>query len=48
MQAVAHNPNFAAKVQIPQSVGQDYNRADELRKQAQMAYKLRSGTRRNY
>ena len=26
--AVAHNPAFAAKVGIPQSVGQDFNKAD--------------------
>lgn len=29
MQAVAHNPKFAAKTGIPQSVGQDYAQADQ-------------------
>lgn len=31
MQAVAHNPEFAAKVDIPQSVGKDYADADRGR-----------------
>lgn len=29
MAAVAHNPQFAAKVGIPQSVGEEFNAADE-------------------
>lgn len=29
MQAVAHNPEFAAKVDIPQSVGRDFVEADK-------------------
>jgi hypothetical protein len=29
MAAVAHNPAFAKKVGIPQSVGQDFNQADK-------------------
>lgn len=29
MEAVAHNPKFARKVGIPQSVGKDYDRADK-------------------
>jgi len=29
MAAVAHNPAFAAKVGIPQSVGEEFNDADE-------------------
>jgi hypothetical protein len=29
MQAVAHSPEFAAKVGIPQSVGQEFNDADK-------------------
>ena len=29
MAAVAHNPKFAAKVGIPQSVGEEFNSADE-------------------
>lgn len=28
MAAVAHNPQLAARVGIPQSVGQDFNEAD--------------------
>lgn len=31
MQAVAHNPEFAAKVGIPQSVGQEFAAADEAK-----------------
>lgn len=31
MEAVAHNPDFARKVGIPQSVGQEYSHADHLR-----------------
>lgn len=29
MRAVAHSPKFAAKVDIPQSVGEEFNAADE-------------------
>ena len=29
MAAVAHNPQFAAKVGVPQSVGKDFNQADQ-------------------
>ena len=29
MAAVAHNPQFAKKVGIPQSVGRDFNQADK-------------------
>lgn len=29
MAAVAHNPDFAAKVGIPQSVGKEFNNADK-------------------
>ena len=29
MSAVAHNPSFAKKVGIPQSVGMDFNKADK-------------------
>jgi hypothetical protein len=32
MAAVAHNPAFAKKVGIPQSVGEEFNAADEARK----------------
>lgn len=29
MQAVAYSPQFAAKVGVPQSVGEEFNQADE-------------------
>ena len=32
MAAVAHNPQFAKKVGIPQSVGKDFNEADKGKK----------------
>jgi len=32
MAAVAHNPSFAKKVGIPQSVGKDFNEADKGKK----------------
>jgi hypothetical protein len=32
MEAVAHNPSFAKKVGVPQSVGQDFSNADKGRK----------------
>jgi hypothetical protein len=32
MAAIAHNPAFAKKVGIPQSVGKDFNQADKGRK----------------
>jgi len=32
MEAVAHSPAFAKKVGVPQSVGQDFNKADKGRK----------------
>ena len=38
MAAVAHNPEFAKKVGVPQSVGQDFNQAD---KRKRLAEKLR-------
>jgi hypothetical protein len=31
MAAVAHNPKFAKKVGIPQSVGEEFNEADKRR-----------------
>jgi len=50
MAAVAHNPKFAAKVGIPQSVGREFSGGDELKKQAHMAYQLRNpnSQRRGY
>ncbi len=32
MAAIAHSPSFAKKVGVPQSVGQDFNKADKGRK----------------
>ena len=32
MQAVAHNPSFAKKVGVPQSVGKEFSNADKGRK----------------
>lgn len=32
MQAVAHNPQFAAKVGVPQKVGKEYVAADKGKK----------------
>jgi len=32
MEAIAHNPAFAKKVGVPQSVGQDFNNADKGKK----------------
>lgn len=34
MQSVAHNPQFAKKVDIPQSVGQEFVKADKAKKLA--------------
>lgn len=31
MSAVAHNPGFAQKVGVPQSVGKDFNKADKAK-----------------
>jgi hypothetical protein len=33
MRAVAHNPEFAKKVGVPQSVGKEFVAADEAKKQ---------------
>lgn len=32
MAAVAHNPAFARKVGVPQSVGQEFNSADQAKR----------------
>ena len=32
MAAIAHNPEFAKKTGVPQSVGQDFNKADKGKK----------------
>lgn len=45
MAAAAHSPAFAKKVDIPQSVAQDFNQADKgtrLLKQAMTAQMLRA------
>lgn len=31
MQAVAHNPDFAKKAGIPQSVGEEYAKSDKMK-----------------
>ena len=35
MEAIAHSPSFAKKVGVPQSVGQDFSKADKGRKFSQ-------------
>lgn len=48
MAAAAHDPAFAAKVQIPQGVAQDFNQADkgtQMLSQAMKAKALRRGPR---
>lgn len=37
MRAVAHSPEFAAKVDIPQSVGKEFHEADKKKKSSQYA-----------
>lgn len=37
MRAVAHNPAFAKKVGIPQSVGREFSQADKQRTNATVA-----------
>lgn len=34
MEAVAHSPEFARKVNVPQSVGKEFNQADQARSKA--------------
>jgi len=34
MAAAAHNPQFAKKVGVPQSVAKDFNQADAMRRKA--------------
>lgn len=49
MAAVAHNPAFAAKVGVPQSVGREFNQADKggaLLHQSMMAEELRERGRK--
>ena len=51
MEAVAHNPSFAKKVGVPQSVGSDFAKADKGRKFAQggdMATKRMFGGKESY
>lgn len=43
MEAVAHNPSFAKKVGVPQSVGQDFSKADKgktFKRGGEMATKM--------
>jgi hypothetical protein len=46
MEAIAHNPGFAKKVGIPQSVGKDFSNADKgksFKRGGDMATKMNSG-----
>jgi hypothetical protein len=46
MEAVAHNPSFAKKVGVPQSVGQDFSKADKgktFNRGGDMASKMNAG-----
>jgi hypothetical protein len=46
MEAVAHNPSFAKKVGVPQSVGQDFSNADKgktFKRGGDMASKMNPG-----
>lgn len=39
MEAVAHNPEFAKKAGVPQSVGKDFAEADKRKRMAKMLRK---------
>ncbi|NBX98058.1 hypothetical protein EBQ81_04305 [bacterium] len=39
MQAVAHNPKFAKKVGVPQSVGKEFTKGDEMKESKAMMKK---------
>ena len=41
MQAVAHNPKFAKKVGVPQSVGKNFAAADSLKDMAKLPKKVK-------
>jgi hypothetical protein len=46
MEAVAHNPSFAKKAGVPQSVGQDFSKADKgktFKRGGDMASKMNAG-----
>jgi hypothetical protein len=46
MEAIAHNPGFAKKVGVPQSVGKDFSNADKgksFKRGGDMATKMNSG-----
>ena len=45
MRAVAHSPAFAKKVGIPQSVGEEFNKADERKASIRKAIKMVKGRR---
>ena len=36
MRAVAHSPSFAKKVDVPQKVGADFERADQAKKKPKL------------
>lgn len=40
MNAVAHNPKFANKVEIPQKVGKDFVAADKAKSKVKMQMKV--------
>ncbi len=39
MQAVAHSKKFAAKVDVPQSVGRDFEKGDKAKHRQKQMYK---------
>lgn len=47
MAAAAHNPDFAKKVNIPQSVAKDFNRADKRAGTPHTNRAIREQTKRN-
>jgi len=46
MRAVAHSPQFAAKIGIPQSVGRDFHEADQAKKKRQGQFTLPKSKRK--
>lgn len=44
MRAVAHNPEFAAKVSVPVAVGQEFAQADKAKR---LAHHLRQDAKRS-
>lgn len=48
MAAAAHDPAFAKKVGVPQSVAQDYNQADKGGKMLKQAMQARAFRKKGY